>query len=123
MLKDMGWQFPADVPQPPVLAELPLLLLGIDEPLRAPLDLWAYTADADTPLTELTFWVASTNELSTMVTIAGNRFLHVNPAPGWSGDGGVTVAVRDADGGVDMQLLTIIVTELDEAFLPVTALS
>jgi len=61
-------------------------------------DLWAYTADAETPDSELIFTVVgNTNPDYCAVSILSGRFLCIEPAPDWNGVADVTVEVSDGE--------------------------
>jgi subtilisin family serine protease len=62
------------------------------------IDLWAYAADGQDGDADLTFTIENTPDPNAGVSIDANRYIDVDPTPGWSGPVDVIVRVTDTGG-------------------------
>jgi hypothetical protein len=83
---------------PPTLSGLPDAIIDHTTGLPVQIDLWAYASDAETPDSGLTYTIEGSPPPGAGVTIAGNRWLTVNPSASWCGWTDVTVRVTDPGG-------------------------
>jgi subtilisin family serine protease len=97
--------------QPPQLDELPGQVLPVNRTKQKAIDLWAYARDAETPLAELAFSIVNAPDPKAGVSIGANRYIHLNPQPGWKGQVLVTVEVKDRIGAVDTSSFQLSVTD------------
>ncbi len=83
---------------PPTLSGLPDQSLPMNSSLDQAIDLWTYADDAEDTDDTLAFTISNTPAISAGVTITANRYIDINPAPGWSGTTQVEVHVQDTGG-------------------------
>jgi C1A family cysteine protease len=87
-----------DTNTPPTISGLPDAIVDHTTSLPVQIDLWAYASDAETPDSGLTYTIEGSPPPGAGVTIAGNRWLTVNPSASWCGYTDVTVRVTDPGG-------------------------
>jgi hypothetical protein len=83
---------------PPTISGLPDVIIDHTTSLPVQIDLWAYAADAETPVSGLTYTIEGAPSPGAGVSIVGNRWLTVNPSTSWCGYADVTVRVTDPCG-------------------------
>ena len=83
------------VNDPPVISGVPDVSTQQDTPLIHAIDCWTYASDPETAASGLTYTILSSTSVQAGVSISGNRYVDVNPAPGWYGTSTVTVQVSD----------------------------
>jgi hypothetical protein len=96
---------------PPVMIGLPDQILVVNTGLDNAIDLWAYTADAETPDNGLTFTLDNTPDPNAGVSIDINRYVDISPAPGWTGQTNVTIRVTDPGGLFGTDAFQIVVQQ------------
>ncbi|UCC87827.1 MAG: M4 family metallopeptidase, partial [Anaerolineales bacterium] len=74
------------------------------------IDLWAYTSDAESGDNELIFTIDNTPDPNAGVITDSNRYIDLNPTPGWTGQTDVTIRVTDPDGLSDSDTFSVAVT-------------
>jgi hypothetical protein len=79
----------------PVIANLPDQTLEINASLDDAIDLWNYADDAESPDSDLIFTIDNTSDPQAGVSIDDNRYIDINPTPGWTGQTEVVVRVTD----------------------------
>jgi hypothetical protein len=87
---------------PPVILDLPDLAVAINGSLNDAIDLWAYAEDGQDPDTDLAFTIDNAPDPDAGVSIDANRYVDVNPTPGWSGETLVLIRVTDTGGLSDI---------------------
>lgn len=103
---------------PLVLHTLPTRILEKNTSHDNVTDLWAYAQD-DYPDNQLTFTIDNTPVISAGVTIDGNRFIDVNPAPNWTGQTDVTIRVTNPAAKSTTETFTVhIVDSVENVYLP-----
>jgi hypothetical protein len=95
---------------PPMLSGLPDQVFDQVASPPGTLDLWAYTSDAETPASGLTYTIVGTPPAGAGVTLSGNRTVTVSPSPNWCGRTDVTVRVADPEGLWDTDTFRVAVT-------------
>jgi hypothetical protein len=96
ILRDLGWT--VGVNTPPTISGLPDLTVPASSSLAPAIDLWSYAADAQSPISQLTFTIDNTPNANAGVSVSGNRYLNVNPTAGWTGQTTVRIRVTDSGG-------------------------
>jgi hypothetical protein len=77
----------------PDIAGLPDQLVAQNSSVSQAVDLWAYASDAFTPDEQLVFSIDNTPNPAAGISIAGNRYLSIQPSPNWTGQTQVSVRV------------------------------
>jgi hypothetical protein len=90
------WDFATN--SPPTISGLPDQTLPVNTNLDNAIDLWAYANDAESADSELTFTIDNTPDPSAGVSIDSNRYIDINPTPGWTGQTNITIRVTDPGG-------------------------
>jgi len=95
---------------PPILSGLPDQTVPSNSSANNAIDLWAYADDAQDEDSDLTFTIDNTPDPNAGVSIDSNRYIDINPTPGWAGQ--TTVIIRVTDTGdlsdTDMFQATVI---------------
>ncbi len=91
----------------PVIAGLPDQVLGPNESKDNAIDLWAYTFDAQDSDADLTFAIANTPPAGAGITLDSDRYIDINPTPGYLGTVPVTVVVTDTGGLTNTGTFTV----------------
>jgi hypothetical protein len=98
---------------PPVLAGIPDQVV-IPGSAHFPLDLWPYASDAESADDELTFTIDNTPDPNAGVSIASNRYVNINPTPGWTGQTTVVIRVTDPGGLSDTDAFLVTVGQFPD---------
>ena len=105
---------------PPTLNPLPVLLTAVAEPTHPTVDLWPYAFDYQTPSHQLLFEIRSVTQTAVNLTLLSNRYLTLDPEPGWVGTAQAVVRVTDSDQMFAERTVQIVVAaELHRIYLPV----
>ena len=91
---------------------LPGQILTMGTTRNNAIDLWAYTSDAQTGDSGLTFAITNTPNASAGVSLDSNRYIDIFPNPSWVGSTEVTVRTTDPSGLTDTD--TFVVAVFDE---------
>ena len=115
MLEDMGWLVSNANSAPAISIPNQLLEMDTDKTI----DLWSYTNDTESADNALTFTLVDDGNADAGVTLSTNRYININPAPGWTGETTVTVQVTDVGGlSSTASFNVIVVAELETIYLP-----
>ena len=98
---------PAVFLSPPTISGLPDQYVEINNSIIQAIDLWAYTSDPFTPIEQLFFSIDNTPNPNAGVSIVANRYLAINPSPGWAGQTQVSVRVTTPYAQFDSDLLVV----------------
>jgi len=98
LLQDLGWQ---EYNTAPSISGIPDQHVPMNIGGSSLIDLWAYTSDDQTPSGELTYSIDNSPAAGAGVSIAGNRYIDVDPASGWTGVTEVRVKASDPGGLFD----------------------
>jgi hypothetical protein len=79
----------------PIVSGLPDQTVAANTIKDNAIDLWAYTSDAETVDSSLSFTIANTPAAGAGVSIDSNRYVDIRPSSGWTGQ--TDVAIRAAD--------------------------
>jgi hypothetical protein len=93
----------------PVIAGLPDQSLMAGESKDNAIDLWAFTSDAESPDSSLSFAIANVPNPDAGVSIDSNRYIDIHPSSSWSGDTDVMIRATDPGGlsGTDTFLVHV----------------
>ncbi len=86
------------VNQPPTISGLPDQTLPQDTSRDNAIDLWVYASDPESWDILLTFSKTEDTNPNVGVSIDSNRYVDINPTPGWCGQSDVTIRVADPSG-------------------------
>jgi hypothetical protein len=104
---------------PPTLNPLPVLLTAAAEPVHPTIDLWQYAFDYQTPTNQLLFEIRSVTQTAVNLTLTSNRYLTIDPEPGWVGTAQAVVRVTDSHQMFAERSVSIVVAEqLYRLYLP-----
>jgi len=108
ILEDIGWQPPV-TNTPPGISGLPDQFVPMDLGGNNLIDLWAYASDGQQSSSSLTYTIDNSPASGAGVSIDSNRYIDVNPTPGWTGTTEVRVRVQDNGGlgDTDTFLITV----------------
>jgi len=104
---------------PPAFSGLPDQALLVDTSRDNAIDLWAYADDPDSADNELTYTIDNTPDPNAGITIDSNRYIDINPTPGWMGQTDVTIRMADPGGLSDTGTFSVISREGRKVFLPI----
>jgi len=103
---------------PPTISGLPDQTIIAGQSKNNAIDLWAYASDGQDLDAALTFTFTASPPVDAGVTIDSNRYIDINPAPGYVATVPVTVQVMDTGGLTDTDTFTINFIETQFIFLP-----
>jgi hypothetical protein len=89
------YQNTIDYDNTPVISGLPDRCVCVNGSWNNAIDLWSYTDDVESSDSELSFSIVGNTNPSAGVTIDSDRYIDINPAPGWSGSSTITVGAFD----------------------------
>ncbi len=89
---------PAGINTPPSLTGLPDQSVPVDGSLDNAIDLWTYAGDAQDDMAALAFTIKNTPAINAGVSLDSNRYIDINPSPGWTGETTVEIQVQDSGG-------------------------
>jgi hypothetical protein len=98
LLQDLGWQ---EYNTAPSISGMPDQHVPMNIGGSSLIDLWAFASDDQTPSGELTYSIDNSPAAGAGVSIAGNRYIDVDPASGWTGVTEVRVKASDPGGLFD----------------------
>lgn len=102
------------VNDPPAITGLPDRTVLEDHSWNDAIDLWAYTYDPETSDSGLAFTITGNTNTNCGVSIDSNRYIDINPTPGWSGYSDVTVRAMDPSGATGSDTFRITVTAVND---------
>jgi hypothetical protein len=118
IFEDSGWLL-ASQNTAPAMSALPVQLLLIGTTRNNAIDLWAYTSDAQTGDSSLSFAITNNPSASAGVSLDGNRYIDIFPNANWTGRAEVTVRVTDPGGLTDTETLAVVVMDqIINTYLP-----
>jgi hypothetical protein len=116
MLADLGWSLS---PNLPVFYPLPSQMLRVDTQRLLAIDLWKYIPAYQAPETNFIYTITNTPAAGAGVSLSVNRYIDINPLPGWVGRTQVTVTATNLQGLSASQTFQVIVTsEIYLSWLP-----
>lgn len=118
IFEDSGWVL-ANQNTAPVISYLPTQLLLMGTTRNNAIDLWAFTNDAQTSDSGLTFAITNSPAASAGISLDSNRYIDIYPNSGWTGSTNVTVRVTDPQGLTDTETFAVVVmSEIINTYLP-----
>jgi hypothetical protein len=94
---------------PPTISGLPDQTLPVNTSLDNAIDLWAYADDAEDSDADLAFTISNSPNANAGVSIDSDRYIDINPTPGWSGTTNVEIQVEDTEGLIDSDTFQVAV--------------
>ena len=118
IFEDSGWLL-ASQNTAPTMSALPVQLLLMGTTRNNAIDLWAYTSDAQTGDSNLSFAITNNPSASAGVSLDSNRYIDIFPNANWTGRAEVTVRVTDPGGLTDTETLAVVVMDqIINTYLP-----
>ena len=104
----------------PTISGLPTQLLEVSTTSNNAIDLWAYADDPQYADNQLTFaMIAPLPNLNAGVSLDSNRYIDINPTPGWTGKTDVTIRVTNPGILSDTDTFSVIVADtITKVYLP-----
>jgi hypothetical protein len=102
----------------PSISGLPDQTLLVNSSLNNAIDLWAYTTDAQSADNLLTFSIDNTPTAGAGVTLDSNRYIDINPSPGWTGQTSVTIRATDPGALSSTDTFSVTVSPQSYVYLP-----
>lgn len=104
---------------PPTISGLPDKQLPVNTSQNNAIDLWAYASDSEDADSDLNFAINNNPNPSAGISIDSNRYIDINPLPGWVGVTNVSIEVMDTGSLSDLDSFQVEVTSDNGASPPI----